>query len=68
MVRDLDGGSLRQALLGLFQVPVRKKKVEGRKREDGEAEPTRRPSLPSAPPESVVRATDPGASDGGASG
>jgi len=30
MVRDLDGGSLRQALLGLFQVPVRKKKPDGK--------------------------------------
>lgn len=34
MVRDLDAGSLRQALLGLFQVPVRKKKPDGRRRDE----------------------------------
>jgi diadenylate cyclase len=51
MVRDLDAGSLRQALLGLFQVPVKKKtgaKQEGKRREE-----TGRVSLTSVPSSSV---------------
>lgn len=51
MVRDLDAGSLRQALLGLFQVPVKKKgaKPEGKRRED-----TGRASLTSVPPPAIT--------------
>ena len=47
MVRDLDAGSLRQALLGLFQVPVKKKvaKPEPKRREE-----TGRVSQTSVPP------------------
>jgi hypothetical protein len=48
MVRDLDAGSLRQALLGLFQVPVKKRaaaKPDGKRRDE-----TGRTSLTSVPP------------------
>jgi uncharacterized protein (TIGR00159 family) len=47
MVRDLDAGSLRQALLGLFQVPVKKKtaKPDPKRREE-----TGRVSQTSTPP------------------
>jgi len=55
MVRDLDGGSLRQALLGLFQVPVGKKqgKTESRKRDETGRISGRRDSLTSTPPPPV---------------
>ncbi len=55
MVRDLDGGSLRQALLGLFQVPVGKKpgKAEPRKRDETGRVSGRRDSLTSTPPPPV---------------
>jgi hypothetical protein len=57
MVRDLDAGSLRQALLGLFQVPVKKKAVakpEGKRRDETgrSREETGRPSMTSVPPPS----------------
>ena len=53
MVRDLDGASLRQALLGLFQVSGQKKKPEGRKASEptGSTIDTGRPS---ATPKSTI--------------
>jgi uncharacterized protein (TIGR00159 family) len=53
MVRDLDAGSLRQALLGLFQVPVRKRKPgtpEGQRSSQVSVTPPARASVEPAAP------------------